>query len=80
MKTFNATPWTDEEIEGFPQILIIQNNWRQRTIYLHEHPTDPDAIISHGIWFDGSTQNYCVESRQDFVREISTGLGFVITD
>ena len=80
MKTFNTTPWTEEEIEGFPQILTIKNNWRQRTIHLHEHPIEPNYVISHGVWFDGSTQNYCVEARKDFARELSQGLKFVTTD
>ena len=80
MKTFNATPWTDEEIEKFPKILIINNNWRQRTVHLHEHPTNHDSVISHGVWYDGTTQNYCIEKREDFARELSSGLKHVTVD
>ena len=80
MKTFNQTPWTEEEIEGFPRILTIQNNWRGRMVYLYEHPTDPNSVVSRGVWFDSSNQNYCIEKRQDFAFELSQGLKYVTTN
>ena len=42
------------------------NKWRQRTVAVFEHPTDPDLIVSVGRPFDGSDPIECEEKRKDW--------------
>ena len=83
MKLFNATVWSVEEVKKMPLIMTIKSNWRQRMVYHYQHPTEDSQVITHGVWFDGTTENLVVEPREAFARELRVceqGRCFVTTD
>ena len=69
--------------EGFtqhistPKIGVLLNKWRQRLVFVYEHPTDKNLVVSVGYPTD-TDQNptkgepiVCVEPRRDWARAIS---------
>src|SRR5512145_1151223 len=69
----NNTGFTPEEIGACPLIGETVNKWRQLVIRLHEHPTDPDRVISIGYAFAGGLTVVCDEPRTSW----STALDYI---
>ena len=64
METHNHTPWTPMHImETFTYIGHTASDWRQRSIALYEHPTDPALLISFGTTYDRTMQVIAIEPR-----------------
>lgn len=78
-KLYNQTSFTAEDVAMMPILVTIKNLWRQRTVYVHQHPTDPESVVSHGVAFDETFENYCVEPKSAFAFELSQGKPFVTT-
>jgi hypothetical protein len=66
MKTINHTPFTVEEIGGFPKLGLMRNNWRRRLVTLYAHPTDPALLVSAGRSFDDTQQVIVEELRSAY--------------
>jgi hypothetical protein len=49
----NNTPLSLDQVAALPILGRTRNNWRQRDIVLHAHPTDGERLISVGTTFDG---------------------------
>jgi len=39
---------TEAEVQRYPLIHTFVNEWRQRWVYIHEHPTDEAKVITMG--------------------------------
>ena len=39
---------TEAEVQTFPLIHTFVNKWRQRWVYIHEHPTDEAKVVTMG--------------------------------
>jgi hypothetical protein len=78
-KLFNQTSFTPEDVATMSLLVKIRNLWRQRVVYVYQHPTDPESVVSHGIAFDETWENYCVEPKSAFAFELSQGKLFVET-
>jgi hypothetical protein len=62
-----------EVIESCKQIGCIQNNWRQRTVSVYEHPVLKECVFSIGRPFASGDLNgivICVELKSDYDRAI----------
>lgn len=70
METINRTPFTLDEVKALRLIGRMVNKWRQRNVYLYQHPTERDGIVSIGVAFDGSQQVICVESKGDYTNAL----------
>ena len=62
----NNTDLSPADIAALPVIGKTVNNWRQRNITLHAHPTDPTRLVSVGVTFDGAVTVVCDESRDEW--------------
>lgn len=54
-----------EDLKG-TYLGIFVNKWRQRTVTVYEHISDPTLLITVGRPFDGSKAIVCVEPRRDW--------------
>jgi hypothetical protein len=59
----NNTQFALEEIAKMPLLGRTTNNWRQRNINLHQHPTETDTVVSVGTSFDGNRIIICQEPK-----------------
>jgi hypothetical protein len=66
MITHNHTPWPYEDIQKFPYLGAMINNWRERNVALFAHPTDETLLVSVGITFDTTMCVVAVEPRKAF--------------
>jgi hypothetical protein len=71
MKIINRTSLTIEEIERFPQLKIIRNEWRRRTVYVYQAPHDPLKVFSIGISFGQTETIVCEEYVSDYQWELN---------
>jgi hypothetical protein len=62
----NSTPFTLAEIENWPLLLTVKNNWRQRLVTVYSHPTDANSVVTVGKPFDGSGPIICIERREEW--------------
>jgi hypothetical protein len=77
MKTINNTNRTLEEIEAYPVVKVVRNNWRQRTITLHQ-VSGTSLVYSVGITYDGKSRIVCEDHADDWARELAM-TGDVVT-
>jgi hypothetical protein len=42
------TNLTEAEVQKFPLIHTFRNEWRQRWVYIHKHPTDETKVVTMG--------------------------------
>jgi hypothetical protein len=40
--------FTEAEVQQFPLLHSFRNEWRQRHVAIHEHPTDPTKVVTMG--------------------------------
>jgi hypothetical protein len=52
---------------------ILNNYWRQRYVYVYEHPSRSDKVVSVGYPMQGggTETHVCVEDRESYERCIS---------
>lgn len=61
-----------EFVKNLPQIGAVSNNWRQRHVSVHQHPTMEDTVITIGLPFNNpSDRIICVEEKSDYTRAIN---------
>lgn len=41
--------FTYEECQQLEQLHVFQNNWRMRRVFLLQHPTEVDSVVSVGL-------------------------------
>lgn len=61
--------WTLMNTRG--KLVGMRNNWRQRVVTVHEHPADPDLVVTVGMPFDGGELIVCVETRAEWAATIA---------
>ena len=75
----NRTPFTADEIREFTVLKYVRNEWRQRNITLYQHPTEEDKIVSAGLSFDQTQVVVCVETKEEWARELGAKGMYVVT-
>jgi hypothetical protein len=70
MEIHNHTRWTAEQIAAMPVVATSVNNWRRRNITLHQHPEQPDSVLSVGITFDGKMKVIAEEGKVLWMRAL----------
>ena len=78
MEKINRTQFHVAQFRGFPLLVTIKNNWRQRNVEVRQHPHDEGKVVTRGIAFDGSLDLIVEEDKADYRREIQQG-GYVET-
>lgn len=63
---FNSTPFELMEIETWPLLVTVRNEWRQRLVTVYSHPTEDTKVITVGKPFNGGEPIICLESRDDW--------------
>jgi hypothetical protein len=61
--TYNNTHFTQVQIDNMVNLGMTVNNWRQRNVWLLQHPNDPDMVVSIGITFDQSMKVISAEPK-----------------
>jgi hypothetical protein len=77
MKIQNNTDRELAEIQAYPVVKVIRNNWRQREITLHQLP-DTSLVYSVGVFYDGTATIVCEDHVGDWARELAMD-GEVVT-
>jgi len=54
------------------RIGAYRNEWRRRTVYIYDHPTDPARVITQGVPFDSDEHIWTDEPRDLYRRYIGT--------
>jgi cephalosporin-C deacetylase-like acetyl esterase len=62
---------THQEAAKLPEIGKLKNNWRERTVSVRQHPTDPQKVVSIGVPFGGGAPIVCEEGADGYAREIA---------
>ena len=68
---------TEAEVQKLPLLHSFRNEWRQRHVAIHEHPNDPDKVITMGYSLAASggittiPPVICEEYRKDYEQILS---------
>ena len=80
----NNTTFSPEYIYTLPLLLNICNNWRRRNIFVYQHPTLEDKVISVGKPLAGGGDVICLEDKSDWPQlssyEYQHGRRFFVTN
>lgn len=80
----NREVFTFDQAKKLPQIGALRNNWRRRHVSVHQHPTNPNLVVTIGIPFDKPTdQNLfivVVETADDYTQAIRRWPNIAIYD
>ena len=69
----NNTPYSLEQIESFPYLFTVCNNWRRREIKVYQHPVHAERVIAVGKPMNGGGLIITDEPKADW-REVSEQL------
>ncbi len=69
----NYEGFTEASLPNLKIIGHLLNNWRQRDVWVYEHPSDPAKVVTIGYPLNnpkGET-HICVEAKRDYERVIN---------
>ena len=71
----NSVTGKKEEVEVTEKIGHLKNNWRRREVGIWEHPTNPDWVVTIGKGFDGGSDAFCIEKKEEWKGNIGNFRG-----
>jgi hypothetical protein len=71
-KLSNTSGLTPEEVVTLPIYGSFRNSWRNRYVTVRHHPTEPTAVITVGVSYDGAEVFICDEPYASYAHRIET--------